>query len=642
VGLLSKLFGRGDDRKPSRPQPDTIKVYDSYGREMEIPRDQWRLKILPDAIKSNWSNADALYSTLVQALDDGFVADIRDAAKRLREIDGDAERGGCVYGIVLLENGDLRRAESVLNDALQKAPRSGPLLTNLAKVYQARGDALLAEQTLWRALNADPNFDNALLWYTALERERGGDAARIAALKRVAGLRGSWRANLWLARLHLEAKELDQAVGLYENILVVAADQPGVLKQISGDLGQNGYIDQIIRLVLPFYDPKRHDFLAGSNLLQAFLELGDVERGEKLLHDLMLLDLAPYREHLMWYSSRFADLKAQPPVPEPIGEIEVSILPLDQPVWTNGLGDVGWLLPERMTSTKDIAVLAFTLGVEPNELLREGEALAGREDEPGRLSRAIPLHLTDVLRFRTDAAPVTLLPVIRGKGMVVSGQEWSAEAVHKSCGEQFAYAITGHLTRTGETLQVGLAVWSAGDDKPLARLACAFEQCETELLSVLVARRIVVRREPAALFRVPEQFRKYLAGLGQLFALAMSRWDMSDTLYGERNIHRWLLALALADDLSPVPKIGFAAALANSRRRGSDVYRESEREALTMFGSVKRSEPDLYRITPAVFRLFDRMDEFEKRRNELMAGADDRYIRWLASLDTLFEPATNS
>jgi len=117
---------------------------------------------------------------------------------------------------------------------------------------------------------------------------------------------------------------------------------------------------------------------------------------------------------------------------------------------------------------------------------------------------------------------------------------------------------------------------------------------------------------------------------------------MSDTLYGERNIHRWLLALALADDLSPVPKIGFAAALANSRRRGSDVYRESEREALTMFGSVKRSEPDLYRITPAVFRLFDRMDEFEKRRNELMAGADDRYIRWLASLDTLFEPATNS
>jgi len=51
-----------------------------------------------------------------------------------------------------------------------------------------------------------------------------------------------------------------------------------ILKQISGDLGKNGYLAEIVRLVLPFFDPKRHEFLAGSNLLQAFLELGDVDR----------------------------------------------------------------------------------------------------------------------------------------------------------------------------------------------------------------------------------------------------------------------------------------------------------------------------------------------------------------------------
>jgi len=303
----------------------------------------------------------------------------------------------------------------------------------------------------------------------------------------------------------------------------------------------------------------------------------------------------------MWYSSRFADLKAKPPMPEPTRGLEISMLPLDQPIWTNGLGDVDWLLPERTPSNPQIAVLAFSLGVEPNELVHEGEALAGHEDESGRLSRAIPLHLTEVLRFRTDAAPTA-----------------------------------------GEAFQVELIVWQAGDDKPLARLASTPEECESALLDFLAGQKIVVRREPSPLFRVPKHFREYLAALGQLFALSVARWEMSDDLFGERNIHRWLLALALNDADSPVAKLGFAAALANSRRRGSDVYRELEKEALAMFGSVTPPDGDLHRITPVVFRLFDRMDEFEQRRNELMPGADDRYIRWLASLDTLFDPATES
>jgi hypothetical protein len=132
----------------------------------------------------------------------------------------------------------------------------------------------------------------------------------------------------------------------------------------------------------------------------------------------------------------------------------------------------------------------------------------------------------------------------------------------------------------------------------------------------------------------------YLDGLGQLFALALARWEKGK-VYGERNIHRWMLHLARDNDSSPVARIGFIAALANSRRRGSDVYRESEKEALAIFNSITSSEPHLYRFSPAVFRLFDRTAELEKRRNQLMTSADDRYIRWLASLDTLFEPATN-
>lgn len=456
MSLFGKLFGRGEKNAP-RPQPATIKVYDQLGRELQIPREQWRTSILPETIGKEWLDPERLYGVLVQALEDGFGADIIFAAKHLHEIDSDAERGASLYGFVLMQNGDLRGAERIFTEAVQKQPRSGPLLTNLAKLHHRRGNQRLADDTLWRALNADPNYENALLWYAAIERERGGDAGYTTALKRVAGLRGSWRANIWLAREHLAAKELDKALALYESVLVVAADQPGVLTQISGDLGKNGFLAEIIRLVLPLYDPTRHELLAGGNLLQACLELEDVERGEKLLHEMMLVARPPERERLMWYSTRFSDMTEKPSVPEPRGDLAIELIPLDQPIWTNGLGDVDWLLPPRTPSTRDIAVLALSVKIDHGGLLREGEVLIGREERIGRWSRALALHLTDVVRFRTDAAPAALLAVVPGKGMAASGQEWGADAVKQSCAGTFSHAITGQLSPQGENFSTASA-----------------------------------------------------------------------------------------------------------------------------------------------------------------------------------------
>ncbi len=639
MSLFGKLFGRGG-KNPSRPKPPaTIPAYDNLGREFQIPRKRWRTEILPEAIGLRWLDPQRLFGVLAEAVDHGFGADLVTAAKHLYEIDSDAERGGCLYGIVLMEKGDLREAERIFTEALQKRPRSGPLLTNLAKMHYRRGNQRLTDDTLWRALNADPNDENALLWYAAIERERGGDAGYTAALKRIAGIRGSWRANLWLAREHLAAKELEKALALYEEVLVVAADQPGVLTQISGDLGNSGFLAEIIRLVLPFYDPKRHELVAGGNVLQACLELGDVERGETLLHEMMLIARPGERERLLWYSARFVELTAQPPVPEPQGDLAIEMLQLDQPIWTSGLGDVDWLMPPRTPSTRDIAVLPFSVNVDHGGLLREGEVLVGREGRNGRCSRALALHLTDVVRFRTDAAPATLLSVT-GIGMAVSGVEWGADTVKQTCTGKFSHAITGHLSPRGESFTVRLSIWNVGDAQPLGQLEASPDRCEAALLDFLIAEKIAAPREPPAMFRIPVQFDAYLNGLGQLFALGLSRWKKSE-VYGERNIHRWMLNLACDNDPSPVARIGFIAALANSRRRGSEVYRESENEALTLFASVTPAEPDLYRFTPAVFRLFDRMNELERRRNELMPSADDRYIRWLASLDTLFDPATN-
>jgi tetratricopeptide (TPR) repeat protein len=643
MGLLGKLFGKRQEPTPApSDRPETITAYDEYGRELQIEREVWRTEVLPLELRKNWSDPDALYASIGMALNDGFAADVLAAAKRFQEIDPDAERGACMHAAVLLENKRTAEAERVLRRALETFPRSAPLLANLARVHDQKGEKQKTQQVLWQAITADPNYEHALLWYTAIHHEREGEFGWIDAMQRIAAIEGSWRAKIWIARGHLEHKNLPAALELYQKVLVMAADANGVLMQISGDLGKAGHTAEIIDLVLPFYDPARHDIAAGFNFLQAFLDRGDWQRGEELLHKLMLLDLAPFRERLMWYSTQFAQLEQSPPAPQKFEGIEIGMMRLDQPIWTTGLGGPSWLYPK--SSGPDIAVLAFANTTERSGLLREDEALVGAEDEIGRLTRAIPLYLTDVLRFRTGMRPATLLPVVAGVGMMVTGRESEADDIRSLC-KGSAVAVSGAVSAHGESIQVDVSIWKTGEERPLARfsetgtpeqLSAVCHRLESAVLQLLAFESLTAVREEEPRFTVPaDLFRHYLDGLGQAYALAVSTNLGLKSLFGERNIHRWLLTLALALPEHPVPAIALVSALANSRRGGSNLHREMEKEVLTLLEkAAPRSE--LHRLSPMVFRLFDRGEDFERRRGELLHGAGDDYVRWLADLETAF------
>ena len=649
MGFLKKLFGREQKAPPTEPErPEMITAFDQFGREIQVSRDTWRRDVLPANLQKHWSDPDELSSLIIMALDDGFATDLLAAAKRLYETDPNRERGACLHAIVLMKSRKLAEAERVIVKALAESPQSAALLTNLAKVQADKGDEQKSRATLWQAILADPNFADAVNWYGALEEERNGKGGWIAAMRRIAALDGSWRANLWLARELLEAKDLAGARALYEKVLIMAAGEPEVLLQISGDLGRAGHLDEIISLVLPFYDHQRHDIGAGFNLLQAFLELGDWQRGEELLHKLMLLGLPPYREQMMWYSGKFAELKQQPSTPQAIGEISIEIVRLDQPVWTSGLASPSWLLPSPSESGREIAILAFsnTSPLEPG-LLRENEALVGHEDDVGRLTRAIPLHLSDTLRFQTDARPAVFLPVVVGGGMMVSGAEPDAEGVERMTGGA-AVAIAGTVAIRDEQIHIEMIGWKKGDTRPfgridehgpMAELPAVYDACQATLLALLQHEGYLTPKPSPAHTIPPQLFRPYLDGLGQTYAIALSALDLSPDLYGERNIHRWILRLALDMPDLPKAKIALLSVLANGRRRGSAVYREIEKETIALFAGVPKGS-DLDRLTPMLFRLFDRIEEFESRRNELLRGASDDYVRWLGEIETTFsEPA---
>lgn len=321
--LIKRLTGRkpvGSDAAASvrAPQqashaepPQLITVYDVHGREIHITRAEWCEKMLLPQLQAKWNKPDELYSLIVGALNDDFVAEVEPASRHLMTIDPIVERGHVIRAIVLMNLGSLDEAECVLLDATTKVGETATILTNLAKVQDTRGEDHKAEATLWKALTLDPNQENGLGWWLARESERSGGADYVKALEKIRALPGSWRATLYLGRYRLAAGEVPAAIELFRSVLADSAQNHDVLLTISGDMGNAGKIAELVDLSEPYYDPAVHGPQVGLNLLQAYLHLGQLDKGEALLDRLYALDLPPFKQHLDAMAGQYQESRHQ-------------------------------------------------------------------------------------------------------------------------------------------------------------------------------------------------------------------------------------------------------------------------------------------------------------------------------------------
>jgi len=315
--IRSKLFTKAASSSSNDvEQPEMITVYDKFGRTLLVPKQEWRQNVLPGQIEEAWNDPAALYQAIVMALNDGFYIEVLAASERLLQIDDDQERSHVVRGIVLMKTGDLDGSKKILTKYIDEHGATGTVLTNLAKVYAERDESERAELTLWDGLKLDPNQENGLSWWGAIHEERLGQQGFIDSMSKAATIPGSWRPQLWLARKSLEQDRPEEAIRHYEAILKVAADHGDVLMQISGDLGSHGCLDEILTLILPVYDPEKHDVQTGLNILQAYMEKGDYILGKQLLQRMYALNRPDIRDRLHYYAAEFEKLKdAAEPLP---------------------------------------------------------------------------------------------------------------------------------------------------------------------------------------------------------------------------------------------------------------------------------------------------------------------------------------
>jgi len=538
---------------PSDPSkdPNMIRVFDGYGRELFISRQDWRDKVLLGNLEKEWNNPDGLYGMIVNALNDGFRSDVIKAAEQLHKIDPIRERATCIWGIVLMEENRLEEAETVFQEYLAKHGESGVILTNLAKVYSKRNQQAKAEEILWHGLEIDPNQDNGMFWYEAIHRERAGKEGSLGALRKIAALPKSWRAQAWLAKAALESRQLEEAMQFYRESLSRAGNPvpPDLLMQISGDLGNQGHLPELLELTLPHFDINAHGLMVGNNLIKAHLDLGQVAAAKQLVDQLYALKRPDWKQTLGYWDSEIAKTRIgtssvkNPP--------KISMLTIEGPVWLKPASPAAELFPAKRQEGPVICFLGSSAKMKSKASVVEHQM----SDAPGQVSRALPLFLAEQVEFGSTARVQTLVPWASGEessGFVLCGGPWEdADAANyaRQGSVKGDYVVVVHIDAESTLWEIELRILRTIDGKCLQSIKapCDPQQVENsvpkladQLLHLLQVECEAELLSPCPQYQIPRgpHFAHYALRLEQLLAARCAGMEgvNKSFLYGERNI----------------------------------------------------------------------------------------------------------
>jgi Flp pilus assembly protein TadD len=559
-----------------------IRVYDQFGRKVEIGREAWRKDVLLPNLQANRDKPDALYDLIVAALNDDFGADVLESAQLLAGNDHQPRRGAMALGIVLLNLKDFAGARDVLERAIARHGENAYLLANLARAYAASGDAERAQALIWRALQLEPNEETSLNWMISVANGKGGQDVVLAAWLRAASLPGSWRPQLWLARHALERGDLAEATRWYEESLARAKPVPAdLLMQLSGDLGNRGHTELLVRLTQPRFELAAHGIMVGNNLLRAYVELGMFAEARKILEQLYSQQRPDWRDHLINWEQKLDD--AQKRYGEVTTPLEVVVMKLDQPVWARGVLGFDTVLPAK---TKASPRIHFVCGSAEAGEESGGKVVSQPTNDLGRVARALPMFLAEEVYLRTNARTAFLLPWMKQGGFILSARPWTRAFLPPDLTPPDLIVYLHIEARVSPwLLKVGI------EHEQRSAAVVAFEQAFTlqtagkdaltvlfELIPRLTTLPALRREESNAALGTPppELLPGYLAAIEQALAigLAARQTGGESFLHQERSILDHLFDVALQGEQLLRPRMLLVNALENQCRRRPDIARE--------------------------------------------------------------------
>lgn len=622
--------------KSPKENAKMMNIIDQNGRRIQITMDEWREKVLPIALKNHWDNANLLYNYILKAIQNNFISDVEEAAIHLKEIDTIKERGYNTLAILYLKNKEFNKANELLLEYLANNPKTGTILTNLAKSYYGKDEKEKAMEILWEGLTINPNQNNGLPWYASICKDRDGIDGYIDALRRASEIKGSWLPQFLLARHELNEKNIESA----KEFLKIALSQGHVTQEtllvISGELGAKGYSKELIELVEPVYDFNKNDIRVGLNLLQAYLQNKEIEKGENLLNKLMMLERPDLKNALLKISNKFDKLKIEEKASTPKKDVQINMMVLDNPVWGHGLKTSKWFINNKEVKG-NIAVLPYA-----DETIREKEIKGYQKDnETSMLSRGIPLYVSEMINYYTDYNNKVVMPFVRDFGPVITNKQYNEAAL-----EDIGNKINADIVITGSVMnaEIGYLIKNTiynMNDKSSKKIEM-FIQKENfgnrfnEMIKELRSELGGYDQSNNKFYKLAEdkEVLHYLASLGHSLTqtLIQGKFVDKDLLLGERNILNWYLNMVMAYPENEAIKMMLVSGIEKSKEYGSKVYLEFKKQTLTVMMKSKNEEIKK-RLIPEIYKIYGMDNELKALKEKLTNESSDKeYIKWLNNI----------
>lgn len=639
--ILSSLFGQpaagaSGDRPAQtsaqrRADRELIEAFDASGARVRVTRKDWRSTILLPGVEQDWNDADALYTRVLMGVNDGFAADLEPAAQRLLAIDANSERGHTLLAIVQLKNGQVDAAEATLRAGIAAAGATGTLLTNLAKVFAERGDTASMEQTLWQAIQADPNQENGLGWWAAIAQERGGAAAYAVALHTAAALPGSWRPQMALAQLHLEQGDVAQAQALYTSVIAQGTFDRDALLAMSAQLGSHGHAALMLALVGPAYDVHVHNPMTGLNLLRACEQLRDVDAAEDLLGRMAALDNPAIQDDLAQFGRAFQEMLDASATAYPA-------IDLTRPIWQYGLRNADWLFAQKDEGAPGVAFFALTAGA---------DNAAGVTDDLALYTRAIPLYLAEAVHYWTDYAAGCYI-ALDGAGPVVATQAADANALFDRVPDAMRYLVTGTISAAVSATAepearwtVALELWERASRTKVADASGTTAGAQLGDLVLQLEQRVLAyiglpRQQPLDEFYQrppPALVEPYLVELGQAYmqVLIIAGQLAKAAMWGERELLDWPLTMARDWPEQEVPALMVLAAMGRAASYESALL-PAFADPVLLLCSTRPADSPVARLAPLMWQVFGKDAALQAHLHAQPADTDPAYLHWLREI----------
>jgi len=404
-------------QSPSRPP---IALFDQYGRKLLVNREEWFEKFIQPALSKAWNNPDELSQLLAQAIEQKYAPELDRSSRHLLRIDPNPLRALCIRAAVLLLCDDSLACEKLLKDALQTEPPHPHLLSLLAKslVLQERYTEVLP--LLCQALNLDPNHEEALKLLLRVAHP----SKKENLLKELSKNPKATRAKIALADIYLQKKKNEEGLELLKTCARRKESSEEELSQI-GELlnSQNLHLERL-QLLSDRFQKKKHGILLGRPLTHAFVELGQVDNAKELLETLHKKKSPLWTDELQ----KLEDLVSQASLeyPENLNpeSIELERITINGSIWLNQDPNAQELFHTKEKDCPKFAVLPASV------LSKKSENRPKKEpaNAAGRLSRILPLLLTEWIEMHTDCQSQAVIPWVKSEGAFALFQEaWQGE-----------------------------------------------------------------------------------------------------------------------------------------------------------------------------------------------------------------------